>query len=66
MNKTKSAIVSGTFYPDDKNALTEVIKNKTTRIITNFEEMFEVISKQKRPKKTEKGLFIPKEFHVLI
>lgn len=30
MNKTKSAIVSGTFYPDDKNALTEVIKTFNT------------------------------------
>ena len=29
-----------------------VLKDKSTRMITNFEEMFEVISKQKRGKKT--------------
>ena len=37
-----------------------VLKDKSTRMITNFEEMFEVISKQKRGKKTIKGQNIPK------
>ena len=46
----------GGFDNERPAELTAVIKDKTTRIITNFEEMFEVISKQKRPKKTEKGL----------
>ena len=37
-----------------------LLKDKSTRMITNFEEMFEVISKQKRGKKTIKGQNIPK------
>ena len=37
-----------------------ILKEKSTRIITNFEEMFEVISKQKHHKKTAKGIYIPK------
>ena len=37
-----------------------VIKNKSTKMITDFEEMFEVISKQKHHRKTAKGVHIPK------
>lgn len=40
------------------------LKDKSTRLITNFEEMFEVISKQKRPKKVEKGLHHPKPINL--
>ena len=41
-----------------------LLKDKSTRMITNFEEMFEVISKQKRGKKTIKGQNIPKALSV--
>ena len=50
----------GGFDSERPTELTEVIKDKATRIITNFEEMFETISKQKHHKKTEKGINIPK------
>lgn len=37
-----------------------ILRDKSTRLITDFQEMFEVISKQKHHKKTAKGIHIPK------